>query len=308
MYIKKIFLLLAIVLAFMALSSCDNASNITDDQNTNNTDADINTDTALNTDTDTDTEADTNESTDTDASVDSEADTEIKEKIEAYGNFSTVLKTVLSADRVKQMNLSSLDYNTGSLYTEEQLEKVKGQANLITYLSIIYPNASKAMKHFLNGTGENFELDVEKLLKDEVAKGNMLSDVNKALRAVEEISTEDESIDVYQIEESLHHNLVEDWKFTLGSYFTSIELYDVEQKTLLGVTYYTAKMKYIVQDFYNWDKNDTNNVSILSVSPADLHQLHVSGEAREFLTYGEIEYEIKWVKGFDASEIKCLNE
>ena len=172
-------------------------------------------------------------------------------------------------------------------YTEEQLEKTKAQANLITYFSMIYPNAAKAMKHFLNGTGENFELDVENFLKNSIAKENMLSDVNKALRAVEVMSTDDESITVYQIEESLHHNLVDDWKFTLGSYFTSIEMYDVEQKTLLGVTYYTAKLKYIVQDFYNWDKNDTNNVSILKVSPADLHQLHVNGEAKEFLTYEE---------------------
>ena len=72
---------------------------------------------------------------------------------------------------------------------------------------------------------------IKKLTEQSIAKENMLSDVNKALRAVEVLSTENDSITVYQVEESLHHNLVEDWKFTLGSYFTSIELYNVEQKS-----------------------------------------------------------------------------
>jgi len=307
MCIRKILLVLIAIFVLMAFSACgdtqDTDSNISTDNNIDtNTDTGIDTDTSVSTDTDIGT--DTDISTDTDI----DTDTDAIEKIEIYDNFSTVLNTIPSADRLKQMNLSALDYNTGSLYTEEQLEKAKAQANLITFLTIPYPNASKAMKHFLKGTGENYELDVGKLLKNSIAKENMLSDVNKALRAVEVLSTENDSITVYQVEESLHHNLVEDWKFALGSYFTSIELYNVEQKSLLGVTYYTAKMKYIVQDFYNWDKNDTNDVSILKVSPADLHQLHVNGEAQEFLTYGEIEYEIKWVKGVDASEIKCLND
>lgn len=308
MCIKKLLLVLTVISALMALLSCDNTQNITSDLSTDNIDIDISTDTNI--DTSTDTNTDTNTSIDTDINTDADlsTDTDTNEKIDTYGNFSTVLRTVLSADRLKQIRLSSLDYNTGSLYTREQLDKIEGQAKLIALLSVPYPNASRAMRHYLNGTGENLNLDVKKLLENDIAKKNMLSDVNKALRAAEELAIEGDKITIYQIEESLHHNLTEDWKFALGSYFTSIELYDIEQKSLFGVPYYTAKLKYIVQDFYNWDKNDTSNVAFLKLSPADLHQLHVNGEAQEFLTYGEIEFEISWAKGIDASKIEDFKD
>ncbi len=331
MFIKRLVSLFMLMLILVTVLSCGSAQNGDSDTNKeengkSDIDTDVNADTNADTNTDTDTGAnsdtedntdsdtDTDTNTDIDTDMDTETDTDVgidtdeNVKLEEFGNFSTVQKTVLSYDRLKQMRLSEQDYNTGSSYTEEQLSNTKLQAKAITFLTFMYPNAAKAMKHFLGGTGENFTVDVDKLLKNEIAKQNMINDMNNALRAAENLAVKNEKVTIYQVEESIHHNLTEDWKYTLGSYFTSIELYDVEEKSLLGVPYYTAKVKYIVQDFYNWDKNDYNNVSILKVSPADLHQLHVNGEAQEFLSYGEIEYEIKWAKGIDASEIEILSK
>ena len=306
MNIKKLLSLIILVLILTANLSCGFWQD-TDNESDNNVDLNTNIDTStdLNIDTDTTVGTDTHANSDTDLITDDDL-CDDEEKIDTYENFTTLSGTVASYDRLKQMKLSSEDFNTGSAYTKEELTKVQMQAKLISSAVLLYPHAAKMMKHYLDGTGENFELDVEDFLKNAVAKENMLSDVNCAIRAAEQIACPKEETTIYQIEESIHHNLTGDWKYSLGSYFASVELYDVEVKSLLGVTYYSAKMRYVVQDFYNWDKNDTGNVSITSVSPSDLHQLHVNGDAQEFLTYGYAEYEIKWVKGVDSSEIKSL--
>lgn len=299
MYIKRILILMLLLVAICAFSSCNNSNSNTDQiPDTNDLIIDTNTDTGTS-DTDTNTGSTTTDDLNSDITTDS-----IKEVITAYGNFTTLHKTIPSNDRMKQMRNSKAVFNTGSSYTPDELSSTRIQALIISSAKFLFPNAADLMDHYLNGKGENYELDVEDFLEDEIAKGNMLSDLNAALRAAENMAVSGEKITIYQNEESLHHNLTGDWKYSVGSYFASVELYDVKETTFLGVTCYTAKFKYIVQDFYNWDANDTNNVSISSVSPADLHQLHLAGEAQEFLTYGEEEYQIKWAKGVDA---KTLN-
>ena len=297
-FIKKILLALFLIIILCVLSSCNNANNTTDQISNND---DLNIDTETNTDTNV-IDNTTNTSTGSDLKNDT-TDIE-KEILTEFGNFTTLHQTVPSNDRMKQMRNSKLSFNTGSKYTPDELNSTRLQAKLIASAKFLFSNAADLMDHYLAGTGETYELDIEEFLEDEIANENMLSDLNAALRAAENMAVDGEKITIYQNVESLHHNLTGDWKYSVGSYFASVELYDVKETTFLGVTCYTAKFKYVVQDFYNWDENDTNNVSITSVSPADLHQLHVNGEAQEFLTYGEEEYQITWVKGVDA---KTLN-
>ncbi|MBO5439404.1 MAG: hypothetical protein J6A53_01955 [Clostridia bacterium] len=314
MCIKKLLIALTLMFTLIIFSSCDGAQNSTSDQNT--TSDDLIEDT--NTDTNTDTNIDTNQATDSeivsdsnDIQTDLETDTDIitdTESKDTFGNFTTLHKTIASADRMKQMKYSSGVFGTGSKYTPDQLKSTRLQAGIIASAKFMFPNASEFMEHYLEGEGKIYELDIEDFLENKIAQENMYKDVNDALRSAENMAVKGEKVTIYQIEESIHHNLTGDWKYSVGSYFTSVELYDIEQTTWFGVTYYTAKLKYVVQDFYNWDANDTNDISITKVSPADLHQLHVNGEAQEFLTYGEEEYKIKWVKGVDASTIRFENE
>jgi len=310
MCIKKLLLSLILIFALIIFSSCGDIPNDTDSSSDDL--EDISTDTTQATDTESDSDdieildTDTSQATDSDGD---NIDSDIEENT-TFGNFSTTQTTIPSADRLKQINLSKQDFNKGSKYTLDQLKSIKLQASIIAsdITKLKYPNASELMEHYLKGKGENYELDVEDFLKNETAKKNMLSDVNNALRAVEVLAESGEKCIIYQIEESIHHNLTGDWKYSVGSYFTSIEVSVLEKNDIFGVTYYTAKLKYIVQDFYNWDSKDTNNVSITKVSPAALHELHVNGEAQEFLTYGEEEYTIRWVKGVDSSKINFDND
>lgn len=230
------------------------------------------------------------------------------EKNTSYGNFSTTEKTIPSADREKQIQESELSYSVGSSYSKEEIIKVANVANRIKNLgSIVYQNAASMMDHYLGGSGDTYVIDMKSFLSDETALKNRNEDINCALRAAENLASEGEKINIYQVEESIYHNLTGDWKYSVGSYFSSVELYDVTVSN--GV--YMAKLKYVVNDFYNWDWMDSENVFsgfaaaiVGDVSPKDLHQLHLNGAAKEFLSHGEITYRVTWVKGQDIKNIK----
>lgn len=217
-----------------------------------------------------------------------------------YGNFSTVNKREASFDREKQINASSKDYNTGSAYSEKRIDEIMSSAKKIKNLGkIAYPNAAKFMAHYLEASGEDYTVDMEKFLKNSIAKQNMDIDIENAKSAAEKLLTDGKTINVYQKIESLHHNLTGDWKYCLGSYFAYVEMYNVS----FDGTTYTATVKYTVIDFYNWDENETALIFdgivaniVGDISPKDLHQLHIDGKAKEFLSKGEISYQISWTK------------
>ena len=222
-----------------------------------------------------------------------------------YGGFSTLAETTPSADRVKQIKLSNLHYNSGSSYSESQISSILSSAKKIQAGGFLYQNAGSLMKHFLENTGERYIIDVSSFVKDETAHSNRNVDLNKALRACEKLAVEGKSVNAEQIEESLFHNLSGDWKYAVGSYFTSTS---IKNLTVSGNNY-NATFTYKVIDFYNWDESDDNAVFssgiaamlIGDISPKDLHQLHREGKAKEFLSYGEITYSITWAKGTDIS-------
>ncbi|MBQ8162979.1 MAG: hypothetical protein IJZ93_01240 [Clostridia bacterium] len=229
------------------------------------------------------------------------------EIITESGSFSTVTKTVESYDRLRQMSLSKSAYNNGTAYTESELNSTKAIAETIVLGgSLTYKNAAKLMKHYLDGSGENFSIDMTSFLSDSIAVQNRNTDIEKALRAAEILAIEGESVDIYQMQESIFHNLSGDWRYAVGSYFTSIEMIGI---TFDGKTY-TATLNYKVIDFYNWDESDSSPVFtgtlgtiIGSVSPKDLHQLHKAGMAQEFLSVGEISYTFSWKAGDSAQSV-----
>lgn len=241
------------------------------------------------------------------------SESESEKPITESGAFSSAItSTKESADRLKQMASAKATYNKGATCSDSEIKSIISGANTIkTGGSLLgsYKNASKLMGHFLGNTGEDYAIDMDTFLKDENALKTRNEELTKALRACEVLAREGESINVYQIEELVHHNLTGDWYYALGSYFTSI---NVQNLTVNG-NIYTATINYEVTDFYNWDySNDspvfsgflgtlTNNIS-----PKDLHELHRAGEAQEFLSHGEVSYTVSWVKGSSVSSIPTI--
>ena len=153
-----------------------------------NTEADVESDLETDTETDFDTEFESDLESDLDSDTDSDIEPE-KSALEEYGSFTTLHETIESFDRNKQMNSSKSSYNTGSSLSSSELDNIASKARLIASfpINLVYPNGSKLMAHYLAGTGENYELDVEDFVKDTVAKENRDNDITEAMRAIEQM-------------------------------------------------------------------------------------------------------------------------
>lgn len=228
-------------------------------------------------------------------------------------NFSTSLpSSTIAWDRQRQYNNSMADYAQGSSYTQSELDSaVSGTSAITNFLTaLVFPNASSFMKHFLANTGNDYIIDMgtgsKGFFKTNATKNHRNTRVDQALRAAEALAIEGRSINVYQTTEQVNHfsDNKEDWYLSVGSYFTCISLEGLTVTVLEdGTKTYSCSLVYKVTDFYNWDENNSNNVSILSISPKDLHNLHKAGMAKEFNSYGVATYNITWTEGQSASTL-----
>lgn len=229
--------------------------------------------------------------------------------------YSTEDETVQAPNRLEQMAASQADYAKGSELSSTELQGsgwfnkgIIGKANLVVTGGGVlgYKNAAKFMEHFLGNTGANYNLDVKSFLNsDSGALNSRNTSINNALRAAEALAREGESLTVHQLSETLvpQSTLTEDWQYSLGSYFTDVDVINLTVTEENGVKKYSATIKYVVTDFYNWDSNNKNAFAKIGPSPYELHELHKAGLAREFLTYGEISYNVTWTEGQTVSDL-----
>lgn len=229
----------------------------------------------------------------------------LKHNFNSFSGFSKE-ETELSKDRLNQMESSKYSYNTGSNLDENALNSIIKSAQLISIGGAVfsYPNASLMLSHFLSGSGENYSMSMDILLSDKVALQNRNKDLNNALYACEVLAMQGQSLSFNQQIESLYNNLTGDFWYGMGSYFTRIEITDLTiSYNKNGKIVYQASIKYIVEDFYNFDPADTNDL-FPGISPNQLHQLHKAGLAKEFLTHGEKTYKLTWTEGQRVEDLK----
>lgn len=224
--------------------------------------------------------------------------------------YSLVEETEQSADRLKQMASSNATYNTGSSKSSSELDSIERSAKLIIAGGDLlgYKKATGFLAHYLNNTGEQFNLSMATFLKDSVALKNRNDHINQMLRAAEALAIEYASVNVHQAQERVNHNLTGDWKYSLGSYFDDVDILNLTVTEIGGERVYRATLKYTVVDFYNWNEAVTSGfLNGKGPSQYELAQLHKAGRAKEFLTYGEITYDISWTEGKTAEQIVGLN-
>lgn len=292
-----------------AISESESATSSEDASETEST-----TQTELESESESESESELQSESQDESESESEAESEVIVQVTESGQFSSAItKTKQSADRLKQMSAAAATYNKGAACSESEVSAALSSAKKIQTSGALigYSNASAFIKHFLGNSGEDYTIDLDNFLSDSNAMATRNEELTKALRACEELAVEGEQINVYQKEELVHHNLTGDWKFAIGSYFTSIEIKNLS----VNGSIYSATITYKVTDFYNWDyNNDTPVFSgfaaaiVGDVSPKDLHELHRAGKAQEFLSYGETSYTVSWVKGSSVASIPIFNK
>ena len=229
----------------------------------------------------------------------------LKQSIDSFNGFSKE-ETELSKDRLNQMESSKFSFNTGADLTESELDTVLKAAELISLGGVVFnfPNASLMLSHFLSCDGSDYNMDFGILFSDKTALANRNKDINSALYACEVLAEQGKTLSFNQKVESLHHNLTGDFWYAMGSYFTRIEITNLTVSfNKNGEKVYSASIKYIVEDFYNFDASDTSDI-FPSISPYELNQLHKAGIAKEFLTHGEKTYNLIWTEGQRIEDLK----
>ncbi len=214
-------------------------------------------------------------------------------------------------DRQRQMNNSNADFNKGSSNTKDQLDKTVSETGLITngFTALLYPSASSYMKHYLTASGEDYIIKMTSsgFFKSSDTKAHRITRITQAMRAAEALAIEGGSVNVYQKTEQVNHfsSSTDDWRLSVGSYFTCINMLDVTVTVGQdGTKTYSAKVEYNVADFYNWETNDYNRqLKDMLPSPHDLHELHKAGMAKEFVSKGTVTYDITWTEGQSADQI-----
>ena len=82
-------------------------------------------------------------------------------------SYSTEEETTLSADRLRQMAESEAAYNTTTMSDSDANAIIKKANTVINGGSLIgWTNAAKLLQHFLDGSGEQYTLNMTDFLKD----------------------------------------------------------------------------------------------------------------------------------------------
>lgn len=199
------------------------------------------------------------------------------------------------------------------------------------------PNANELLNYYLELGGEAthyHDLDINELIKDSSdAKDSWLTSINNILRAAELLAIEGERVNIDQTTEtnvqldysSWLWNANRDWYLTFidGQYYTDTDLnnltvsYVRQNKgdyNLVDGKYvyagdgkgkyarvYTAEIVYSVIDYYTFYpyKDDTSADKFLLWGPTkeELAQLHLDGNALDFLIESTITYSVRWYDG-----------
>ncbi|MBR2025320.1 MAG: hypothetical protein IKA02_05890, partial [Clostridia bacterium] len=202
--------------------------------------------------------------------------------------------STIAWDRQRQMNNSKADFNTGSNQTQSELDSTISDTKLITngFTTLLYPNGSSYMKHYLTASGADYTINMSSsgFFKSSDTKAHRTTRITQAMRAAEALAVEGGKVNVYQKTEQVNHfsSSTDDWRLSVGSYFTCINMLDVTVTVGAdGTKTYSAKVEYNVADFYNWETNDYNRqLKDILPSPHDLHELHKAGLAQEFVSKG----------------------
>lgn len=224
--------------------------------------------------------------------------------------YSTDGVTEPAADRIKQQNASNADYKKGSSEST-WLYSILAKTIATGGSALGMPDAADFMAHYLENTGKDYIIDMNSFLSgDSGALASRNTAINRSLRAAELLARSGETLTINQLTEGhpMQWQLAtQNWQYSLGSYFDDVDIIDLTVTEVNGVKTYTASIKYIVTDFYNWDTGDYNKFKDI-ISPHQLHELHKAGKAKEFMSYGEITYaNITWTEGQTVDQIAGLN-
>ncbi|MBO5287314.1 MAG: hypothetical protein J6B34_04240 [Clostridia bacterium] len=241
--------------------------------------------------------------------------------------YSTINGTTADETRITLIADSVANAATvGSSHTsEEDEDTIASIGNLGSFVGTV-PNANDLLKYYLELQGDAShyrDLDVETLIsKSTTAKNSWTASINNILRASELLAIEGQSVNIDQLTETSVQlptsnslwNSNRDWYLTFidGAYNTDT---DVDNLTVTvaedGTKTFSATIVYTVIDYYSFypykDSTSTGSFLLWGPSRKELAQLHLDGNALDFLIESSITYTVSWTEGQRIAQDDLFN-
>ena len=238
----------------------------------------------------------------------------------SFGNgitYSTIEGTQPTQARLDLIASSAKDYKSqeATADTARDEDTVASIGNIGSWAGTV-PNANALLNYYLELGGDAthyHNLDVSALISEStVAKTSWQTSINNILRAAELMAIPGETVNIDQTTETPVQltssnslwNSNRDWYLTFieGAYHTDTDLNNITVTEVNGVKTYSAQLVYTVIDYYSfypYKDDDKNTSSFLLWGPTkkELAQLHLDGNALDFLIESSITYNVTWTEG-----------
>lgn len=231
--------------------------------------------------------------------------------------YSTVKGTEPDSKRLDIITSSANAYKTeqSSTSSVEDEDTISSIGSLGSFLGTV-PNANALLNYYLELGGDAThyrDLDVQSLITNStVANSSWLESINNILRASEYLAVEGKTVNIDQTTETQVQlskstglwNKNRDWylAFIDGFYYTDT---DVDNLTVTvaedGTRTYSATIVYTVIDYYSFydyrNSEDTSSFLLWGPTRKELAQLHLDGNALDFLIESQLTYTVEWTDG-----------
>lgn len=207
-----------------------------------------------------------------------------------------------------QWNAAS-EFEKLTWFTQDQDESLAAYAGA-TALSSAYDVASDMLLHFLNNTGEPYDIyPVKRLLTDEGTESTQyeffISELNDIMSAAEiMVVPGQEKSFARKVEKQF---LDSEQKLTGKNWMYSLGQHRVFTKTVVHRenNVFTATITYGIRDYYDWDP-DYKGETLFNVAPPILWRLNYHGMARNYTVEGVATIILTWTYGERAENCASL--
>ncbi|MDO4894456.1 hypothetical protein [Moraxella sp.] len=173
-----------------------------------------------------------------------------------------------------------------------QVYRDYGVAMTVAFGSPIYPDATAALRHYLSNSGENYQIDLESLMKDSGIAPIVQKEINYAQSFIEQNLTSKGTIDFHSTGARGAYAESKNWFYATGG----VLIYGGGSATYDGKGNYTMDFNLMSYDRYNWDGGKSVTILGQKITDDQLGAMHRAGIAKEYNMYGAVPLRITWSK------------
>ena len=188
------------------------------------------------------------------------------------------------------------DAGAGEWNSEEPTRKVLLEYDVAKIAArnayMFVPDAAAALQHYLENSGENYQINLESLMKDSGIAPIVQKEINEAQSFIEKNLISKGTIDFHSTGASGAYAESANWFYATGG----VLIYGGGRATYDGKGNYTMDFNLMSYDRYNWDGGKFVTILEQKITDDQLGAMHRAGIAKEYNMYGAVPLTITWSK------------